>query len=295
MAEIPNQDLGKQVLKDVSRSFYLTLRALPEKMRPAVSVGYLLARASDTIADCGGARDARLALLARFREAVAGEEGETFFADASAVAREEGLKDGERVLMGRLDDVFGWLRGLRAAEQCAIREVVETITEGQTWDLTRFPEGAVVAIEDEGEAERYCYLVAGCVGEFWTEIGFGSDPSFARRPKPEMRELGKSYGMGLQMVNILRDEADDAERGRRYLPGERSEWVRKARAHLEDGLVYSRAVRGRRARFATVLPSLIGLETLDLLASASHDELAKGVKVSRRVVKSCLCRGLFFR
>lgn len=295
MNAIPNQDLGKQVLKDVSRSFYLTLRALPKGMRPAVSVGYLLARASDTIADCGGGRNTRIALLASFRQAVAGEVGATFFAEACALAGEEGLKDGERVLMSRLDDIFGWFKGLSEREQSAIREVVETITEGQTWDLIRFPEGALVAIEDESEAERYCYLVAGCVGEFWTEIGFGSDPRFARKPKSEMRVLGKSYGMGLQMVNILRDEAEDAERGRRYLPGERSEWLQKARAHLEDGLAYSRAVRGRRARLATVLPSLIGLETLDLLVSASPEELAGGVKVSRKVVKSCLRKALFFR
>lgn len=295
MAVTPNQDLGKQMLKDVSRSFYLTLRALPKGMRPAVSVGYLLARASDTIADCGGDREGRVTLLADFRRVIAGEEVPDFLPQAAQVASEEGLKDGERVLMRRLDEVMNWLEQLATWEQSAIREVVTTITEGQSWDLTRFPEGELVAITVQAEAERYCYQVAGCVGEFWTEIGFGSDPRFANKPKPAMRALGKSYGMGLQLVNILRDEAEDAERGRRYLPGDRADWVEVARGHLEDGLRYAQAVRGHRARFATVLPTLIGLETLDLLASASAEELAKGVKVSREVVKSCLWKAFFFR
>jgi len=39
------------LLKQVSRSFYLTLRVLPGAIRPQIGLAYLLARASDTIAD----------------------------------------------------------------------------------------------------------------------------------------------------------------------------------------------------------------------------------------------------
>src|SRR5207237_9783765 len=39
------------LLKDVSRSFYLTLRVLPGSIRPQIGLAYLLARTSDTIAD----------------------------------------------------------------------------------------------------------------------------------------------------------------------------------------------------------------------------------------------------
>jgi len=46
-------NLSRKVLKDVSRSFYLSLRFLPEGFRTPTSLGYLLARASDTIADAG--------------------------------------------------------------------------------------------------------------------------------------------------------------------------------------------------------------------------------------------------
>lgn len=287
-------DLGKSVLRDVSRSFYLTLRVLPPKMREATSVGYLLARASDTIADCGGERAARVALLTDFRLLVEGSEVEGFFETAAELAKEVGLKKGEQVLMARLEEVFLWWQGLPESELEAVREVVEIITSGQLWDLERFPEGEVITLSDGEEAEGYCYQVAGCVGEFWTEIGFGSDEKFANRPKEEMKSLGKNFGKGLQLINILRDEVEDEQRGRRYLPGERKYWLTKAKKYLEDGISYSRAVRGRRARLATVLPALIGLETLELLENASPEDLARGVKVNRKVVKRCFWQAIWF-
>ena len=295
MDGVTKEELGKDVLRDVSRSFYLTLRALPLGMREATSVGYLLARASDTIADCGGEQVERVALLEDFRKVVAGGEVIGFFARAAKVADEEGVKEGERVLMRRLEEAFLWWQLLEEGEREAVREVVTTITSGQVWDLERFPEGEVVVLTDAAEAEEYCYRVAGCVGEFWTEVGFGSDESFSNKSKEEMRALGKSYGKGLQLVNILRDEVEDEERGRKYLPGLREMWLQKAREYLEEGLTYSRAVRGRRARLATVLPALIGLETLDLLDSASKEDLARGVKVGRKVVKKCLWQALWFK
>src|SRR5215470_10032294 len=57
------------ILRQVSRSFYLSIFLLPKKLRNPVSLGYLLARASDTIADTTEipieSRVEKLQLLAR--------------------------------------------------------------------------------------------------------------------------------------------------------------------------------------------------------------------------------------
>ena len=45
------QQLRGEVLRSVSRSFYLSLRVLPKPLRDPLSLAYLLARATDTIAD----------------------------------------------------------------------------------------------------------------------------------------------------------------------------------------------------------------------------------------------------
>src|SRR5438034_3469826 len=51
-ADFPRStSLLTSLLKQVSRSFYLTLRFLPGSIRPQIGVAYLLARATDTIAD----------------------------------------------------------------------------------------------------------------------------------------------------------------------------------------------------------------------------------------------------
>ena len=61
------------LLSAVSRSFYLSMRFLPREMRSGVAVGYLLARATDTVADAVemDSRE-RLALLRMMGETVAG-------------------------------------------------------------------------------------------------------------------------------------------------------------------------------------------------------------------------------
>src|SRR5512132_3171815 len=50
-ADHPFPDDPLDLLRDVSRSFYLSIRLLPAALRLPVGVAYLLARATDTVAD----------------------------------------------------------------------------------------------------------------------------------------------------------------------------------------------------------------------------------------------------
>jgi farnesyl-diphosphate farnesyltransferase len=66
-------ELLSSLLKDVSRSFYLTMRILPARIRPQIGTAYLLARTTDTIADTGVISiESRLAALQRLRENILG-------------------------------------------------------------------------------------------------------------------------------------------------------------------------------------------------------------------------------
>ncbi len=50
----PSQALSaahRQILRGVSRSFDLSIRLLPSALQSPVAIGYLLARATDTVAD----------------------------------------------------------------------------------------------------------------------------------------------------------------------------------------------------------------------------------------------------
>ena len=297
-------DLSTDILKAVSRSFYLTLRLLPSEFRGPLSLGYLLARLSDTIADAGALELAhRKTLLSSFCSVMKGPGLAQEAAELCAKLPNEmdgaGLAEGEMELVRRAGDCMGWLESMEGRRAAAIRRVVGIITEGQSWDLERFKGEGTVSLSDDGELENYAYQVAGSVGEFWTDIGVICDPDFSRCSSEELRVLGANYGKGLQLVNILRDIPEDLERGRCYLPGVNPgdpiaicealpRWHTRARVLLADGIKYTSSLRGLRLRTSTGLPAALGLRTLDRLEEASWEDLQKGVKISRRMVKRTL-------
>jgi farnesyl-diphosphate farnesyltransferase len=178
--------------------------------------------------------------------------------------------------------------------------VLKTIVTGQELDLQRFGEPAVIAsLSTAAELEEYTYLVAGCVGDFWTKLGFRHIGTFASRRPEEMTKLGIEYGKGLQLINVLRDRGADAAAGRGYLPAEELEtapvaqvfanWLAKAEEEITAGIDYCLALTNWRVRFATALPALIGARTIALLRAAGVGETK--IKVPRKEVRRILAAG----
>jgi len=309
-----------QLLRAVSRSFYLSVRFLPGPMREPVALGYLLARASDTLADTPGVPPAeRVAMLEHFSSRVAGKE--TGQGSIRVPELEEIVHEGERVLLERANELLAWLESLEVRRRQLVRDVVKTIVEGQTWDLGHFGEaesgGCPAACPDAVTLDRYTYAVAGCVGEFWTRIGFISlGERFADPGKEDLLlEKGRRLGQGLQLVNILRDIHEDIPQGRCYLPADElreagwnegtdlsadqlgpvwTSWLAVCREHLGEGHHYVRQLRNRRVRFSTKLPLRLAEETADLLEQSGPARALRGkVKVDRRVVRRAIWESLW--
>lgn len=299
-------ELGKQVLKGVSRSFYLTLRLLPGPMRGAASLGYLLARTSDTLADSVALpAEMRRASLDQFRSVIS-RDGEfclwpTELIDAVPDAR-------ERHLLECSGDVIGGLRNLPQDEVDLVREVLEIIISGQMLDLERFEhasEANPVTLEDDAALEDYAWRVAGCVGAFWTKLGFLTlGGGFSKSTEAELLGRGIAYGKGLQLVNILRDLGADLASGRCYLPVENprdssqilachARWLTKAETWLGEGELYADTLCARRLRAATVLPALLAWKTLEPLRGASWGDLQCRVRIPRRMVYQSLVQAFF--
>ena len=293
----------KEILKSVSRSFYLTIQFLPRPLRDPVSLAYLLARATDTIADTAAIpADIRLTNLRDLARVIEGE------LDFNAV--EEPMHDfaarqtdpHERGLIENLRECFDWLAKMEPADRAEIREVLKTIVRGQQSDLERFEEpGNRRALRTSAELEEYTYLVAGCVGEFWTDLGFRHFPKFAIRSPNEMTRLGIEYGKGLQLINVLRDRNTDWKNGRDYLPADElaaaplrevfRRWLKEAEEQLDAGIDYCVSLTNWRVRFATALPALIGARTIALLRAAGPG--AEKAKVPRPQVRRILLAALF--
>jgi len=304
--------LDAEILRSVSRSFYLSIRFLPAQLREPIALAYLLARTADTIADTAqiatSVRMETLKLLSSGIQGTASREAVTELV-ASFVSLQENER--ERQLLASLRDCLAQLEGMEHVDRNDIRVVLEQITRGQMLDLERFGDPKEVrALGTAADLDEYTYLVAGCVGEFWTRLCYRHVRQFASRTEDEMLALGKRYGMSLQLINVLRDAGSDLRAGRCYFPEhelsavhltpsqilhepERFQpvyrtWLDKAKASLVAGIEYSRAITNRRVRAATVLPALIGARTLALLNAAGPAALQRTVKVARQEVRTMM-------
>lgn len=289
----------KTLLRSVSRSFYLTIRFLPRALREPVGLAYLLARATDTIADTAEIPAAiRLATLEKLSRVIAGES----FAAIAAPLRDFAAQQtdpAERKLIESLDLCLTTLAGMDAADRSDIRAVLQTIVRGQQFDLRRFGDRAsLVSLATPNELDEYTYLVAGCVGDFWTRLGFRHCPQFADRSPEEMSRLGIEYGKGLQLINVLRDRGADLRAGRAYLPAEElaaapeaevvARWLARAEKQTAQGIEYCASLTNWRLRFATSLPALIGARTIALLREAGVETRNRKIKVPRREMRRLL-------
>ncbi len=302
-------DLGGPLLASVSRSFYLSIRILPKNVRAPVGLAYLLARASDTIADCSGLPVAvRLRCLEAFLCMV--HSGST---DGLASIQEEirSADPGEQNLIAQLPACLQWLQTLDGFDRDEILRVLPKIIEGQRLDLERFRDSqAVTALESATVLDTYTYLVAGCVGEFWTRVCLRHVPKYATLQDEALCKLGIGFGKGLQLVNILRDMPADLRAGRCYLPGDElaqlglspesllanpiparpltTAWLNRASEHMEIGFQYIRGLRSPRLRAACVLPWHLGVKTIELMRITPPLETQSKVKVPRSTVYRAL-------
>ena len=311
-ASVSTRRLQGTILRSVSRSFYLSIRFLPTPLREPVALAYLLARTTDTVADTISiSSNLRTEALQMLSNAIQAKASREVVVDLIASFLSLQQDSTERRLLESLPGCLDWLEHVEEADRNDIRALLAKITHGQMLDLLRFDNPAEIrALQSAADLDEYTYLVAGCVGEFWTRLCFRHVRELATLSEDEMLALGKRYGMALQLINVLRDAGSDLRAGRCYFPEEElraahltgpqilseperfqpiyRRWTEKAQDGLECGLRYSRAIRNRRVRAATVLPALIGARTLALLREAGISMLDRRVKVSRREVRGII-------
>jgi farnesyl-diphosphate farnesyltransferase len=314
-------ELLTSLLRDVSRSFYLTLRVLPGAIRPQIGLAYLLARATDTIADTLilPVTD-RLATLRRVRERILGRNPAPL--DLSEFARHQGSPV-EWMLLERVEEALGVLETFRPEDQHHVRQALNVITSGQELDLHRFAGAsadAIVALDSDEELDDYIYRVAGCVGEFWTRMCRTNLFADLDLDDELLLANGVRFGKGLQLVNILRDLPSDVRQGRCYLPSNRlwavgmtpsdllqptnaprlqplyDSYLAQAGEHLAAGWEYTNALpRSQvRVRLACAWPILIGAQTLEKLRGGNMLAPELHIKVRRSEVYSIIARTIFW-
>ena len=207
-----NSDLAYQaeVLQGVSRTFAVTIPELPDTLRDVVSNAYLLCRITDTIEDEPALCTAlKQQFWRRFVDVVAGRDDAADFAQKLGASLSSSTTASEYDLVANTPRVLRITEGFRAVQRRAIKRCVRIMSRGMAeFSRSTHPR----ASEDMAEVDRYCYQVAGVVGEMLTELFCDYSGEMNNR-RDELLPLAVSFGQGLQMTNILKDIWEDRRRG----------------------------------------------------------------------------------
>jgi len=319
MSGIFNSELDS-ILEGTSRSFYLSLKELPRAIRPQVSLLYMLARTSDTIADSeAGVPDELLEALESYNEFSQGLTDRS--PDLVSIAESQGNKS-EASLLKKVEEIVSKIGDFSESDQTAIRLCLGIIIGGQILDLQRFSsdESSILSLEVDEELEDYTYRVAGSVGEFWTRMSLDHLFSLKEENKEsELFEKGVRFGKALQMINILRDIPADLSLGRCYIPSRRlaehgltpqdlleppsmdvfrplyNEYLDLTDEYLTSAIQYIEMLPHSqfRLRGACMLPVIIGKRTVSMLRGRNVLDPSNRIKIDRSEINDAVKRVVF--
>lgn len=305
--------LQRELLKGVSRTFALTIPALPERLEQIVGNAYLLCRIADTIEDATDVdpEDTR-AFVEQFIDLVSNHGDASDFVSRLGRKLAPSASAEERKLIESTGSVIDVTHQFTPDAQRAVRECVKTMSRG----MVHFQRNKNIrGLENLVEHSQYCYVVAGCVGEMLTRLFIEEMPQLSDR-EDRLMPLAVSFGQVLQMTNILKDFWEDRERGACWLPrdvfaeeGVDLEKVRPgdsgfalayarliglARYHGQRALTYTLLLPRRETGVRNFCLWALFMALLTLKKLAAHPDFAKGseVKISRRAVKNTVawCR-----
>jgi farnesyl-diphosphate farnesyltransferase len=237
-------------LKGVSRTYAIVIPMLPEPLDDAVGLAYLLFRIVDTLEDAPRLSDPqRMEALRALDAVLAAERSEV----PPRIAARFGELAAERALMAESRQVLERVARLDPVHRGAIYAGTRRMIAGVTMMLRRSARRGMPypAIRDARELRTYCYYVAGVVGAMLCAM-------FARHLRqPELlqfRGQAIELGLGLQLVNILKDWLKDSRQGRRYLPATVEGRVSHAEIHRAV-LAEARRSLEQGVRFVLALPA----------------------------------------
>jgi len=209
------QTYQSEILQGVSRTFALTIPQLPPPLRTVVENGYLLCRIADTIEDEPTLTSAQKTEFSQlFIRIVEGQDSPEKFRKQLSPLLSDVTLPSEKNLIFNTPTVIRLTHSFTAVQQAALSRCVRIMAEGMVIFQQR---DNINGLKNLAEMDRYCYYVAGVVGEMLTQL-FCDYSSQIAKNQAELEKLAISFGQGLQMTNILKDIWSDFEHGACWLP-----------------------------------------------------------------------------
>lgn len=301
-------ELQACLLEKVSRTFALTIPELPPDLAHVVSNAYLLCRIIDTVEDEPIlSASQKKKFCDRFIRVVKGtEDTESFIHDLVPLLSKQ-ISPGEYELIMLADRIIHITHQFETPQRRALERCISSMADGMVYFQKKAsPDG----LENLKEVDKYCYHVAGVVGEMLTELFCLYSTDIAKN-RDQMMELAVSFGQGLQMTNILKDLWEDYERAACWLPkdyfeeglenlsrGESTESFQKGvvrlvgitHAHLYRAVEYTLLIPSKEKGIRRFCSWAIGMAVLTLQKIYKKPGFTNGeqVKISRNTVKTII-------
>jgi farnesyl-diphosphate farnesyltransferase len=309
--QLSDDEFQAVLLEGVSRTFALTIPQLPEKLCGSIANAYLLCRIVDTIEDeVSLTPEQKKYFCSEFISIVqTGVNSEPFAVDLAPLLSELTLP-AEHTLIHVLPRVIEITHSFEPAQIEALAGCVETMAEGMPIFQAQNLHDGLATLAD---MDKYCYYVAGCVGEMLTKLFCHYSPEIAVHQE-QLLKLSVSFGQGLQMTNILKDIWDDAQRGVCWLPQDifteagfdlknltpessdahfrlgLERVISIAHQHLHDALVYTQLIPSHEIGIRKFCLWALGMALLTL-KKIKHNlkfNASNQVKITRNSVKATI-------
>ena len=283
----PSADLAyqKAILNSVSRTFALTIPLLPPSIEKVVGNTYLLCRIVDTIEDAAElSAQTKQALSALFLDAVLEKVSVENFVKSCLEALKNYSNPDELDLIANTPTVLRILHTCSSDDQQAVSRCVSIMSEGMSFFHGKQNQAG---LQDLAEFEKYCYVVAGVVGELLTTI-FSNHSHAFKKELVGHENLAIAFGQALQMTNILKDTPEDRARGVSWKPINMSqaELLKIAHQKLQDSLKYILLIPKQEQGMRRFCFLAFGLAVMTLTKIANRTEFNSKdeVKLSKSTV-----------
>ncbi|MDN4608529.1 phytoene/squalene synthase family protein [Sporosarcina highlanderae] len=264
MNEAKLQKDAMHILKLTSRTFYIPIKLLNPTLRKTVGSAYLCMRAIDEIEDHEELHpDSKQHLLRSTSKLLQHD----FF---DVAAYRELLKPYENLLPEVTLRLGDWLAVCPAGIVEKVKESTSIMADGMAkWVEKNF------LIKTKEDLDDYTYYVAGLVGVMLSDIWEQYDGTKTDR------ELAIGYGRGLQAVNMLRNQDEDADRGVTFIPDgwSRKELFEYAEANLQKADEYIESITNKNILLFCKIPLTLAKKTISALHSGQE-------KMNRKEVES---------
>jgi len=309
-------------LKEVSRTFYPSIKVLPRDLHFYVGHSYLICRLLDTLEDAYDItvekkRSAlNQAILCIKYSAEYPKENNTF-ADIAATSD---IKPYEKVILENAFEVFECLETFPDTVRSDIRNWTTEMADG----MKKYSFGSdnpKVQLSTVDELEEYTYYVAGTVGELLSRLFTLDHFNVPEERSGVMFSSGVAFGKALQYVNIIKDSREDFTEGRCFIPADLlkkhgitleeffksgkkdeikavyGELIAKAEEHLESAIRYIEAIPVRlwRIRLFCIWPVVLAYATLNGIKRDLDEfiDTNQTYKITRKEVKKLILKGYF--